>query len=237
MANRSPLACVFVGGGLFALAMVVAGIGGAGSGRESLWLDVARYGLQLGVVVIGGGILTFVLRAVDAEREEARRRYDYTLGLFRQVAGAYGDLKGVRRRLRGYGFRGAQASSGLTDLQVDQIQAEMKILIQVQLSLEGIEREMRAGSLLRPESVKLMKGVGRYVHDIVQDWELQGHGLTSGSRVHVANMPKLQQYLSRAEDGFSSGAGRPMEEIQDDLRCALRSNSRAGSGEEASVGA
>ena len=108
------LVVVLVCGLLAGAGLVAAGLLFTSSSRRSdIWIDLAKAGVQLGVVVVIGGVIATLLRSFDDYRDYRRREREYRLSVFHDLLGAYKGLKAARRTLRAFGFR-APASGTLT---------------------------------------------------------------------------------------------------------------------------
>ncbi len=160
---------------LIGLAAAVIAVGLAAVGfleetkRSDFWLEVGKAGIQLGVIVIAGGAVTFGFKLLESqradrakgleaeraalaseqelERAERRRRDEYLLDVLRQLIEAYHEVKAVRRTLCAYGFCKPGSDDGrpagwdeLAADRVEQFRLQMSSLVKAQLELEQIER-------------------------------------------------------------------------------------------------
>ena len=247
--ERDRLAWVklaLAGAAFVATALLVVGlVATAPEKRMDLWFETAKAGLQLGVVVIVGALVGYALRYLEAEREAGRRREeaereerrrldDYRSGLARELAGAYNDVKAVRRTLRAYGFRPDDA--GIVQLTADQVaefRKQMSSLMQAQLSLERIKREIQTEDRVfgadAPDLVRKLGDAESYVNHVVQDWEKSGTKVDVGKDAYfvMREFKQLQGFLAPAKDPdskFKSSLSDPL----DDAGRILRQHHLAG---------
>jgi len=206
-----------------AVALVLAGLAAAPLRRPDFWFEAAKAGLQLGVVVIVGGLVGYALRHLESEREARRssrgRLDEYRLGLVRDLVTAYNEVKAVRRTLRAYGFSSPEPGVTLKTDQIAEFQRQMESLMWAQLSLERIQREIKAqGQVFGADADDLMKMVDRaqrYVNDVIKDWETSGAGLIvdEDARTTMSKFTHLQDFLASAkgpESRFKAKLSEPL---------------------------
>lgn len=243
----------------FAVAIALAIIGSVRSLQSSdPWLEVAKAGLQLGVIVLVGGAATYGFKFLESERdakarklesernddarkresernaqarelESARnaqaRRDEYLLGVIRNLVESYNRTKSVRRTLRAYGFRKPEEprpdAQRFTAEQVDAYRKQMAVLVEAQLRLEEISREIRAQPQVfkHSEALEVLIHTGEsYVNKVIGDWEARGVdvvvGADAGSTTDLFD--HLQKFLGSpsAKVGGIRVLSKPVEEIQ-----------------------
>jgi len=223
----SPRALILVtlGSGLTA-ALLLVSLGAwllPSSRRPDIWFEVAKAGVQLGVVVILGGVVAAALRYLDATREDRRRLQEYRLGVFHDLLAAYTRIKAARRTLRAFGFR-ATVDAGLDADQVAEYRAQMRLLLHSQLSLEKVRRELATRpDLFRDTSLRdSISGPEKYVHSLVNEWEEKGVMITDGADAgRLGTLSELQAFLGPADQTFRENLSRPMEDVQAAMRSEL----------------
>jgi hypothetical protein len=192
--------------GIVVVALIVAGVllylGATHSG--DVWLEVAKGGIQLLVIVILGGAvaagfrmqddrrrregmeqenrLTNQRRREDIEREDRERLDAYRADFVDELWGAYHRVKAVRRILTAYGF--GSMSGEFTVEQCREFDQQMKELDDAQLTLEKLKRDVEGqGDLYEPERKAILvrlKSAERYVRDVIKDWEQSGPNVRPG---------------------------------------------------------
>lgn len=205
-----------------AIAFVVTGIVAAPSRRSDLWFELAGAGIQLFVVAIVGTAVTFALRDREVKRDERRRLDEYRLSLRHELLDAYHRIKAVRRTLRGLGFDAPEPDGTLGADQCEEFLKEMRALVNAQLSLEMIEREIPAQEpIFRPDAERieeLVKGAEEYVNEVIKDWERYGTEIVAGSKTGQATMrlQNLRDFLASAKDGeFKDRVSEPLEKVEE----------------------
>jgi hypothetical protein len=188
---RLLLLAVFV----VATVMTVVGIVLAGDQRTDIAADVAKGGIQLGVIGLLTTAVTQALKRLNdqrdaaqrraeaerekreaqaaAAREDTRRLNEYRLTVFRDAVEAYNRIKTVRRTLRSAGLP-TQAGNCLAPWQIDEFDRQMRILNEAELSLEKIEREVEARSELFPnvgKEASALTASQRYIRKVLNAWE------------------------------------------------------------------
>ena len=93
----------------------------------------------------------------------------------------------------------------------------MGSLVECQLSLERVGRELRtSGPRDARDAWGAIRTAEKYVHDIVEDWEIHGVEITEGVPTsELTDLNHLQSFLGPAEQGFLENATKPMELLKD----------------------
>jgi hypothetical protein len=242
------------GAAVIAVALLIIGLAAtAPSKRADLWFEAAKAGLQLGVVVIVGAVVGYALRYLEAERELARRREEaerqeqrrldqYRLNLARDLLAAYNDVKRVRRTLRAYGFASTDRGIELTADQVAEFRKQMNSLIEAQLSLEMVKREIQGQDRVFDADalglVKRLSDAEKYVSDVIHDWETYGTAIDVDRDASdaMSDFKQLQGFLAPAKDPtskFKCSLSDPLDEAarvirQHHLAGRMAGNAREG---------
>jgi hypothetical protein len=209
----------------FALAVVFSMLGALLAENFDLWYELGKAGVQLGVIVVGGGALTTIVKALDAAREEKRRRIEEARGrVSAELSEAYSRIKDVRRALRAAGFR--SPTGVLRADQVAELKSEMRSLSEIELSLEQRRREIRVQPDLFANGAVLDDAIGRierYISGVVEEWE--GARIVEGvDASEVGALLALQDFLAPAsESKFGANASMPMRVLQRELVSTLAS--------------
>jgi hypothetical protein len=104
--------------------------------------ELGKAGMQLVVVALLGALVTAALQAAEHQREEARRRTEYRLGLLQRLRAAYGEIKRVRRQLEAAGFRTVSPTTPMAKEVAEVYVTEMAKLNEAQLTIEAIKEEL-----------------------------------------------------------------------------------------------
>lgn len=165
-----------------AVALIVVGI--VVVGGHAVWLEGAKAGFQIVVIVLLGTAVTYGLRQLDEaraerskkadiDREEERRRRDYRLGVFRDAVGVFTRVRTVRRSLRALGVAAGPAEPLVADT-IAEFNLQMRALNEAQLSLERIEREIRAQPGVFPGTyaeIEKFHCAEKFLRSVLEVWE------------------------------------------------------------------
>lgn len=72
--------------------------------RTSLWAEMFKTGLEVIAVGVLGGIISFALQVLGADREKRQRETEYRRDVLQALRTAYSDTKRVRTQLRAAGL-------------------------------------------------------------------------------------------------------------------------------------
>ena len=231
--SKGPLIIMgFVFASVFASALVLIGWLMAPARRSDLWLEVAKAGAQLFVVVLIGGGIAATYKYLETEREDRRRVDEYIRSVRRELLEAYNRIKAVRRTLRAYGFRSPE-SGVLTAEQVAEFEAQVHLLVEAQLSLEKIARETKSDTqVFGSHGGRIYHFIHKaesYVNQVVRDWEKHPLAIVVGGFAHPATtqMTHLQAFLDSATIGFKANVSEPVEEVERLIGGQLLGSSRS----------
>jgi hypothetical protein len=183
--------------------------------HDDLWVEVGGAGLQTGVVVFLGAVVTAISawlttrrakeqKSRDDDLAKERRRNEFGLRVFHDLIGGYNRVKAVRRSLRALGMRDPPHELNAT--QVTGLRTEMARLIDAQLSFEAVWRELNANAAEFQEPRPMLKYVGAVeekLHAIVQEWEEGAGGIWAGScGERIKGMRALQAFIGKRNEGF-----------------------------------
>ena len=227
MSDRSVRRISIILAFAFAVAVALTIIGSILSSPQlsDPWLEVAKAGLQLGVIVLVGGAVTYGFKFLESERDAQARRDEYLLGMIRNLVESYNQIKSVRRTLRAYGFLKPEVprpdAHRFTAEQVDAYRKQMFVLMEAQLRLEEISREIKAQPQVfeHSEALKVLIHSGEsYVNEVIGDWEDHGVDVVVGAHAGRTTdvFKHLQNFLgsSSAEVGGIKTLSEPVGEIQ-----------------------
>lgn len=214
-------ALAFLGGALLAVVLVAASQI-IPEERPEIWPELAKAGVQIGLVGLAASAVTVLLGRATAERDKARRIEAYRLRIFGDLVDAYNGIKAVRRTLRALGLRDPSGKGRLTPEQADEFLAEMRSLLSYQLALERIKRELEMRARAFPEEKELLtpvKSVEEHLNCVIREWENKGPTIVEGAEVAlVQDLTRLQEFLGPGEKSFVPNVGMPMAQVQAWLR-------------------
>jgi hypothetical protein len=222
------VAATLAGGLLIALVLILVGDLSAPSARRAdLWFEVAKIGVQFGVIVILGALVTLLLKRRDETREERRRAAEYGLQIFRDVVDAYNRAKGVRRSLRALGFRldepPRDEQEPLDSTQVAEFHAQMLQLNDAQLTLERIAREVKKRNDVFPHAGRMLCQLDtaeKYLAKVLGTWETRRDVIkVGGDPARLFDLEQLQGFVGSPDGtrGLTPNLSRPVERFQDAL--------------------
>jgi hypothetical protein len=179
--------------------------------RDDIWVDLARAGIQLVVIIGLGGVVSLVLRDTEAARERRRLLDERRYAIFEQLVTVYNRLKFVRRDLRMVGLRSRPAV--LRPEQIQALRTGMQTITEAQLTLEEVLRGLYARPVFdRSDEIQdRLAALASYVGQIVDEWEKQGqHFWVKQQTRKVGDLPRLQKFLGRADCDFRPNAAEPL---------------------------
>jgi hypothetical protein len=193
-----------------------------------LWLEVGKTGLGIVSIAVVGGLVSWVFRRIDSDREEARRLNDYRQEILRDFLASYRGIKNVRRHLRVAGLTDKYQAppTTLTKEQMSIYTAQMELLNEAQLELERIKLEVESsgGVLSGSQPIRAaLKDCEHYVGDLVTEWEKVGPTLLDGEKpLPFSSLEKARDFTGRASDTMfrphvSNQVGIVVESILVDL--------------------
>ncbi len=190
--------------------------------RDDIWVDLARAGIQLVVIIGLGGVVSLVLRDAEVSRDRRRQRDERRFAIFEQLVLAYHRLKFVRRNLRMVGIR--SQPDVLRPEQVEALRTGMQTITEVQLTLEEIVRGLDARSVFEDaEKIHdLVNDLAAYVGGLVDEWERHGKCFWVDHQTRkVAELPTLQLFLGPARYDFRPNAADPLGRVELLVRAEL----------------
>lgn len=218
---RTLTAVAFLGGALIAVVLVVLSQIIPKESPE-VWPEVAKAGVQIGLVGLAGSGVTWLLGRATAARDKAHRIEAYRLRIFGELVDAYNGIKAVRRTLRALGFRSPSGTGRLTTEQADEFLAEMRSLVSCQLELEHIKRELETRARAFPEEEYLqtrVTSVETHLNEVIREWEKKGPAIVEGADVAlVQGLELLQKFLGPGKESFRPKVATPMAQVQAWLR-------------------
>jgi hypothetical protein len=214
---RAWTALAFLGGALIG-AVLVAASQIIPEEPPEVWPELAKAGVQIGLVGLAASGVTWLLGRATEARDEARRIEAYRLRIFGEIVDAYNGIKAVRRTLRALGFRNPCGTGRLLTKQADEFLAEMRSLVTCQLALEHIKRELetRAGAFPEEEYLRTrVTSVEEHLNEVISDWEKKGPTIVEGADVAlVRDLKPLQKFLGPGKESFRPNVTTPMTEVQ-----------------------
>lgn len=214
---RAWTVLAFLGGALIAVVLVAASQI-IPEKRPEVWPEVAKAGVQIGLVGLAASGVSLLLGLATAARDKARQIEAYRLRIFSELVDAYNGIKAVRRTLRALGFRGPSGAGRLTTEQAHEFLVEMRSLVSCQLALEHIKREVETRARAFPEEEYLRIRVTRaetHLNEVIRQWEQKGPAIVEGADVAlVDDMTLLQKFLGPHDEFFTPNIGTPMTEVQ-----------------------
>ena len=216
------------------LAVVAIGVWAVPARRGDLWFELAKAGIQLVVVIGLGGVVSSVLRTADVARERRKILDEHRFAIFQQLVTAYHQLKFVRRNLRMVGLR--DGPDALRSEQVEALRAGMTTVVDVDLTLEQVYRELDARSVF-DRSQEIHGYLGQlltYISKLVEEWETHGASFWPDRQTgRVRDLVVLQAFLGSAEDDFRPNAARPMGRVEAIVREELLGSDETRDGDSA----
>ena len=191
---------------VFGAMVVAAALTGIGvllaDDQHKVALAAATAGIQLGAITVIGAVVTQALRDYNDAREDQRRLNEYRMTVFRDTVDAYNSVKTVRRTLRAQGFA-MQSDGPLSPEQIIDFNAQMGALNEAELSLEKIERELKAQEETFASawaSIQDLKDCQKYLRKVLEVWETGALLTTRRNKRQEESLESLKTFLARRRD-------------------------------------
>jgi hypothetical protein len=175
------VACVLVGAAVLGIVMLVMGFVRIDD-DETLYVELAKAGLQLIVVGVLGTALAAGWKWVEYQRDQRRAQREVQLKLFVRLVASYNEVKAIRRTLRSYGL--CTAAGALSQGQVNAFREQMTCLNTVQLDFEALKREIGEARLFEDNSLEILEALQRvetYLNGVLKLWERKGAEIDVGT--------------------------------------------------------
>ncbi len=179
--------------------------------QNDIWVELAKSGAQIVVLVLATGVVGAMLRDRDALREQQRRHEAYLLAFLEQIEGTYAQVKTARRMLRTMGFD-APTTMTLTADQATGFRVQMALLNEAELSFETYARKVAVmPGLWEAESASMsaeLTSLYQYLHGVLYEWQMDPTILAAG-----ADTSAMQGWLSfRQFLGYDEASVRAFDE-------------------------
>jgi hypothetical protein len=192
---------------------------GAVAGKDfDLPGEIGKAGIELGLIVVGGTVLTTVITTRQGRLADQRQQSEALRNwLLDEIMGAYRGLKEARRSLRAAGLQAP--SRELTEDQVRAFRTQMESLNSIQLSLEDCVKMIEARPNLLDDAERLKPKLNQlktYVKSMVEDWEQHGESVTTNAEANtVRRLDALQGFLGQpwSVGGFKLNASQPVRQL------------------------
>ena len=176
--------------------------------RDALLFEIAKAAIAVFPFAFFSVVVADLVRRRDAERV-TRDRHRETRRTFRvEAIAAYNQTKATRRRLRGAGLR-PDSGIMLTDRLLDTLDNQMGSLIESQLTLERLKREMEAPSAPFGNRAVIrvsLEALEKYMNTVVKDWEEGRPGLAAGVGATVfGTWPTYAGYVAASVPARADG--------------------------------
>jgi hypothetical protein len=209
--DRRVLTRAVVLAAMLVAAVTAIALGAVPDRRDDIWVDLARAGIQLVVIIGLGGVVSLVLKDAEAARDRRRLLDERRYATFEQLVTMYNRLKFVRRNLRMVGLR--SHPDALRAEQVEALRTAQQTITEVQLTLEEVLRGLDARPIFdKAKEIHERLGILTiYVDKLVDEWERQGkHFWVDQQTRKVGDLPRLQKFLGPAKDDFRPNAAEPL---------------------------
>jgi hypothetical protein len=195
--------------------------------QHDIWVELAKSGAQIVVLVLATGVVGAMLRDRDAVREQQRRQEAYLLAFLEQIETTYGQVKTARRMLRTMGFDAGDTIT-LTAEQATGFRVQMALLNEAELSFETYARKVAVmpgiwaaeGALMAAELTALYQ----YLHGVLTEWQMDPTVLAAGgdtSAMHGwQNFRAFLGYDDASVQAFTTGVADRLIAIESLIRAA-----------------
>jgi len=195
--------------------------------QHDIWVEMAKSGAQIVVLVLATGVVGAMLRDRDALREQQRRHEAYLLSFLDQVEATYAQVKTARRMLRTMGFD-APTTMILSHEQAAGFRIQMGLLNEAELSFETYARKVTVmPGLWQTESDSMaaeLTTLYRYLHGVLAEWQTDPTVLAAASDTSVMlgwqNFRHFLGYDEASAQAFAEGVDDRMMAIELLIRAA-----------------
>lgn len=153
--------------------------------RASLFLEAAKSLLQLGVIVILGGLVVSLLKSFEKDRTSSKAIHEFHMEFLTELRDNYESIKECRRSLRASGLTDDKNPITLNEYQVKDYKETMLILDKNKLRLERLKLEIGKfpdafkESKELSDSLTLMEDYIRGIHkEYENNWSKLGRNFT-----------------------------------------------------------
>lgn len=165
--------------------------------------------LQLSVLLLIGGAVTAIYKALEKNREEKKLKQKFRIDYLQRVGKAYRAAKGTRRALRaaGLSIKNSCPSGNISQEQITVYKEQMTILDQAQLDLEGL----KIGAKCLPElGLKglhnRLETMEKYIREVLQEYEKESSAMLNGAKnINFGNLKELKAFSGSAKQPGPSG--------------------------------
>lgn len=184
--------------------------------RAKLFLETAKSLLQLGVIVILGGLAASMLKSFEKERINSKAIHDFHMEFLTELRDNYELVEKSRRSLRASGLTDTEPPITLSDYQVKDYQKYMLSLDKSQLRLERLKLEL--GNF--PDAFKefgelatQISSMEEYIRCIHKEYEKNWSKLRGDpTQVKFEDLGALREFTGNCEDSkFEAKFAKPYD--------------------------
>jgi hypothetical protein len=191
-----------------AIAMVLLAAAMAPQRQHDIWVEIAKSGAQVVVLVLATGVVAAMLRDRDALREERRRQQERLLAFLDQVETTYGQVRTARRFLRTYGFD-STAQMVLSAEQTTGFRTQLALLNEAQLTFEVQSRVVAALPGLwgarRASLTGELAMMSDYLRAVIREWETDPTVVVVGGDASaIQGWPAFKRFVGYDEAAVGS---------------------------------
>ena len=169
-----------------------------------LWKTV----LNLGLIVIVGGFVSFLYRRFEKRRVVDRALHGFRADYLRKFQGAYRTIKTVRRTLRAAGLTTMRRDplTELDEVHILTYREQMALLNEAQLDFEDLFLELENFPDAFSNSVEIeevVKRINSYLREILREYENHWRRLggTTSGRSSFESLERLRDFTGSFKEG------------------------------------
>lgn len=178
--------------------------------------EVFKLLAQLVILVGIGGLGHLILTEINTSRERRDANRTLLRTALSDIAGAYNEVKSVRRLLRAEAVRPNFMNQSAYVLKEPYV-ACLRRISDAQLKLEAQLRFIEGNEAQYPEPEKLrglLSDAEAYLGTLISEWERRVGSLSDAPEQNkLADFESLPCFLAKAEQGFRRGFADPMAKI------------------------
>lgn len=170
-------------------------------------LEIIKHLLQLAVVIIIGGVIAALFKAVEQEREQSRVRAETRADYLKRLGNLYRNVKAARRLLRAGGLTLKYENNSdniINQNQVKLYENQIEQINEAQLELEGLKIEAKSLPAFVPIGdvhikLKLMED---YLRKILNESEATQPLLQNGKDIKFCELERLNEFTGTTKGEF-----------------------------------
>lgn len=174
-------------------------------GKDTVRFEIIKSLLQLIVIAIIGGVITYLFKLQEENRKQEQIKEDIRIDYFKRLGSIYRSVKRVRRVLRAEDLVSGNTPKFLTEIQVDLYLGQLDKINNAQLELEGLKIEASGMSAFAGlyKIYRSLKTMEKYLRELLKEYERFSPLLKSNFKVEFSNFERLKEFTGSTDETHS----------------------------------